>query len=400
MSNLTLFDESGGGPPLCHLCNLYKDCKSPRMPVTGKGRKKVLLIGEAPGKDEDAQNCQFVGAAGEYLWKAIKSLGYRRDDCWSTNAIICRPPRNIIDVKYLNACRPALLRTIEDLAPRVIIALGKSAIMQVLQDDWARSFGAVAEWRGWQIPNRRLNAWVCTAYHPSYVNRMGVPTDLDLIFKSDLKKAFAKLDESLIDYTPLDKLKEECIVLTCSPSKSRAYLEACVELPGDLMVFDYETNALKPEVPGARILSMSCSWEGKSAWSGIIDESCYPALRTLLSEKRIRKVGANLKFEDRWSRAIVGTPVVGWYWDTMLSAHLLDNRGGISSLDFQAFVRLGIPDYSSHLDKFKETDKRTGLNRLHLVRVPDLLMYGALDSLLTFRVMESQKKEMDFVDKT
>src|SRR5688572_528647 len=88
--------------PKCGACGLLKGCKSPKMPVSGKGAKGILIIGEAPGRDEDIQGRPFVGATGEKLETTLRKLGVEmRRDCWLTNALICRPKANVIEKEIL-----------------------------------------------------------------------------------------------------------------------------------------------------------------------------------------------------------------------------------------------------------------------------------------------------------
>jgi len=143
------------------------------------------------------------------------------------------------------------------------------------------------------------------------------------------------------------------------------------------------------------VLSAAFCFNGQAPWAGVIHKEHHDVLRKVLTNRKILKVGANLKFEDRWSRSLLGVGIEGFYWDTMLAAHQLDNRGGISSLDFQSFVRLGIGDYSLHLEKFKQSGV-DGLNSMHKVPLTELLMYNALDALFTYRVMEEQKEEAGY----
>ena len=74
----------------CGLCGLYKHCLSPKMPPSGDGRKKILVVAEAPGENEDKQNTQLIGRAGQRLKFHLKQLGVDlHRDCWKTNAVIC-----------------------------------------------------------------------------------------------------------------------------------------------------------------------------------------------------------------------------------------------------------------------------------------------------------------------
>ena len=66
----------------CGLCGLYKNCISPKMPPTGKGRKKILIVAEAPGEEEDKRNTQLIGRAGKYTRRVLKTLNIDLDiDC-------------------------------------------------------------------------------------------------------------------------------------------------------------------------------------------------------------------------------------------------------------------------------------------------------------------------------
>jgi hypothetical protein len=78
--------------PRCGACGLFKTCNSPKMPVDGRGRAGILVIGEAPGREEDEQGRPFVGATGQLLRDTMEELGVDlRQDCWLYNSIICFP---------------------------------------------------------------------------------------------------------------------------------------------------------------------------------------------------------------------------------------------------------------------------------------------------------------------
>src|SRR6187401_3486076 len=79
--------------PRCGICNLLNNCRSPKIPVNGQGRKGILIIGDAPGDTEDRQNRFFAGHAGVFLRDALGKFGIDLErDCWSTSALICKPP--------------------------------------------------------------------------------------------------------------------------------------------------------------------------------------------------------------------------------------------------------------------------------------------------------------------
>jgi uracil-DNA glycosylase len=149
----------------CRACGL---CKSRRNTVPGVGdvHAQWMFIGEAPGADEDAQGEPFVGAAGQLLDSMLAALGLDRSrNVYIANVLKCRPPNNRTpEPAEADACAPYLDRQIELIAPRVIVALGKSAACRLLDVD-----APVASLRN-RIHRYRDTALVVT-YHPAYLLR-------------------------------------------------------------------------------------------------------------------------------------------------------------------------------------------------------------------------------------
>lgn len=108
--------------PQCGACQLYLGCESPKMPVAGKGRKGILVIGEAPGEREDDTGKPFVGKTGKYLQQTLAKFDvdlFR--DCWVTNSAICRPKDNILPAQAITHCRPNVVNAIKELKPKTIL---------------------------------------------------------------------------------------------------------------------------------------------------------------------------------------------------------------------------------------------------------------------------------------
>jgi hypothetical protein len=112
----------------------------------------------------------------------------------------------------------------------------------------------------------------------------------------------------------------------------------------------------------------------------------------------IRKIAANQKFEHNWVRQLCGFEVEGWYHDTVLGAHTLDNRKGNSGVKFQAYTRMGVIDYDSHIRSFLRSvdGSANGFNRIDKIPKKDLLEYNGWDAALEFGLMELQRKELGF----
>jgi len=380
--------------PLCGKCGLHKGCFSPRMEPSGTGEKKILFIGEAPGEEEDKQGCPFVGPSGQLLRDLLSEIPIDMDECSVTNAVICHPPKNKLSPKVLGYCRPNLLRTIDDLKPNVIIPLGMTATSALLADEWKKDVGAISRWVGWKIPFHTYSAWVCPTYHPSYLlrQRHGGREDPTLrkIMVDHLSEAVLKKKVSLPTDT-LDRLKAQVEVID-KPKQAYLRLKDLSRKKGYLS-FDYETTGVKPDRRGHEIVTAAFCLDGEDTFSVLLHPRHHKVLSKILQSKRLRKVAHNLKFEQRWTHAILGHDVTPWYRDTMLDAHRLDNRPGVTSLKFQAFVRLGIPDYSSHIAPYLRSSTRDGFNRIREAPIEPLLMYNGLDSLLGYKILIHQQKE-------
>jgi uracil-DNA glycosylase family 4 len=117
----------------CVKCAELSRCRHSVVFGVGNVRAEVMFIGEAPGADEDAQGEPFVGRAGQLLTKIIEAMGYTREDVYITNIIKCRPPQNRTPLPdEVTNCLPYVLRQIELIQPKVIVALGATALRALL----------------------------------------------------------------------------------------------------------------------------------------------------------------------------------------------------------------------------------------------------------------------------
>lgn len=160
-----------------------------------------------------------------------------------------------------------------------------------------------------------------------------------------------------------------------------------------LIAFDYETNMLKPDSDRAEVVCCALS-NGKWTMAYPMHGSAVQATREFLRSP-LPKIASNMKFEERWSRAFFKTSVRNWHWDTMVAAHTLDNRRGISGLKFQSFARLGQESYDDAIKPYLESSGPNVPNRIRRVDLGDLLQYNGMDASLTWHVAKKQREEMD-----
>ncbi|RUM88118.1 MAG: uracil-DNA glycosylase [Thermodesulfatator sp.] len=148
----------------CRKCPLHRT-RTQAVPGEGPCPSEIMLVGEAPGREEDLEGRPFVGAAGKLLGKMLSAIGLSREEVYITNVVKCRPPGNRTpEAEELQACRPYLARQIRLVKPRAILALGAVAARSLLlqQVPLSRLRG-----RPYEIDGIR----VVVSYHPAYLLR-------------------------------------------------------------------------------------------------------------------------------------------------------------------------------------------------------------------------------------
>ena len=164
---------SGVKGQTCQMCGLYRKVKTPKMEPFGNFKKRILVIGEAPGEEEDTKGRHWQGKAGRALQMAFRRRGFDLfEDCLNINAINCKPADNRKPTSQeVACCRARVIQVITERNPRLIILVGGTAIQSIIGHVWKKDLGGVSKWRGWQIPDRTFNAWMCPIFHPSYVEK-------------------------------------------------------------------------------------------------------------------------------------------------------------------------------------------------------------------------------------
>ena len=171
-------------------CQRCKLCSGRTHIVFGVGnsRATLMFVGEGPGRDEDLQAEPFVGCAGQLLTEIItKGMKMRREDVYIANVIKCRPPQNRNpEPDEIAACQPFLLRQIEIIQPKVLVALGKFAAQTLLglQTPISRLRGHWYEYQGIKL---------MPTLHPAYLLRN--PNDKRLVWE-DIKMVLRELESA------------------------------------------------------------------------------------------------------------------------------------------------------------------------------------------------------------
>ena len=162
---------------VCTQCPHLAASRTQTVFGVGNPDAEIMFIGEAPGADEDAQGEPFVGRAGQLLTKIIAAMGFKRDEVYIANVLKCRPdmPRGQSGnrpptLDEMQTCRPYLTEQIEIVQPKVLVALGATAVEGLLG-----TRGTMRDLRGkW---HSYQDTPLMITYHPSYLLRNQTPAE-------------------------------------------------------------------------------------------------------------------------------------------------------------------------------------------------------------------------------
>lgn len=358
-------------------CELWKGCQSGRIKMWGEGRRKILVVGEAPGREEDEQGRPFVGRSGRFLRGVLSKLGIDLDrDCWVVNVVRCRPvdgegkDRKPSD-KEIMACSKVFDRDLEEVLGKgckLIILLGGVACKRVLGTE------DVGLMRGRVIPDLDRGCWIGVSYHPAGVLRQ-VNWDkyVDKLFYKDLERMIECMNDKVIDIR--EKMKYEVVKdvdglnRLIDKVKERGYCGV-----------DIETVGLRPYGEGKSVLCIGVG-VGNKVW--VIDcdsfdrEVLRDSLKRVMEDRGVVKVFHNAGMELEWFRVWYGVDVVN-FDDTMLMSYVLDEREGSHDLKFLVWVMFGVKGYDEKVKKC--------MKDLRKAKREDMWEYNAWDVFYTVKL--------------
>jgi uracil-DNA glycosylase family 4 len=385
----------------CYVCGLYKkDIINPKMQPFGNFKMKILNIGEFTSSFDDKNGKPFQGREN-ILYKVYNDLRIDiEDDCLNINAVMChtcdeKTGKNRIPTqREINCCRLNIFKIIQQYKPKLIVLFGKIALTSVIGTRWKGSLESIEKWRGFIIPDQEFKCWIAPVYSPTFVvnsNRR----EVDLIWKKDLQNAIHTLQVNqfpIYQEPQIIELKDLNILNSVKDDSTIA--------------FDYETTGLKPHEKGHHIICCSVAIDEDLVYVFPMPKelSKREPFLNILRNRKIKKIAHNMKYEDTWSLIRLKTRVKGWFWDTMLATHVIDNRTGITGLKFQTYVNFGIVDYSSTISPWLQaidSKNANSKNRLQeYFATPEghreTLHYCALDAINEFRLCVLQQKQFEF----
>jgi uracil-DNA glycosylase len=350
------------------------------VPPSGPTSAKIVLVGEAPGKEEELQLKPFVGGSGQLLTELLIKAGIHRDECYITNVVKIRPPGNNFDVYYHDGekrCQPtdflktsiaALHDELSTLKPNLIIPLGDEALRAV------SGHRGIGKWRGSVISSPYGKC--LPTFHPAAVLRTWAEKP---IVQLDLNKAAKEAAY------PDIRLLERHLSVRPTFSQVLEYIEKVKTSPSKRFAFDIETTG-----PHVRCLGLSCertsalcipffgranaspsfvppevlelslnkrsitelyeSLPGRqyeNYWSEAEERIILERLQEIFLDPTLKRVGQNLSYDLTVLANEFGLYVHSVYMDTMNAQHCCYCEFP-KGLDFLCSIYTDIPYYSDY----------------------------------------------------
>ena len=356
----------------CKLCRLNETCKTVCITGTGSIKSKAMIIGEAPGANEDNGGEPFVGRAGALLDELMAEAGLSREDVYITNAVHCRPVENRTPTKSeIRKCQPWVFHEIERVDPEVVLLLGNVPLQSVL------GLTGIKKLRGNPIEHTDGRHYL-PAFHPAYVLREERVRGQLL---SDLKKFKAMIEGGGIPELP---------GVDYTIVRSRIDVEDMLEFLERqyAFAFDLETDGLSPR--HGRPVSIGVGTDKKQfimltghRLEQLPSKIIEYAVEEITKLKSVKKYSWNGKYDSGWMLEHYG---VEWLSDVdgMLQHYIL-NENSMHGLDVVANEKYGALNWDVPLSI--KTGK-TGTVEEHC-------RYLAGDIMHTFKLCTDQTDELD-----
>lgn len=362
----------------------YAECDecplAPQRHVLGQGpdQADVVVVGEAPGKDEVRAGIPFTGPSGRLLNKVLEAQGIPRESVYVTNAVLCRPPGNETPTaKEVKHCRKRLIEEIKGRKPKVVLAVGAVASKDLLKTTEGITKTRVGPGR----ESEELGARVISTFHTAAALR--APDRFPAIV-ADVKKIThpMKLGWEPTKYE-VPKDGSEAINLLSQQLGSTEMLSLDIE---NAAPFD-------PKHPNWLCIGISERPGHAVVYPPEILDAIKPHLCRGLSDTSKRWLMHNGKYDIKylWEFA----PYARTDEDTMLLHYATDERKGTHKLEYLATELLGTPFYKKEaMDSIEEAEDEEKASLADLP--PDTLYrYNATDCDVTYRLYDILKPEAE-----
>jgi uracil-DNA glycosylase family 4 len=371
------------------------------MQGDGPSNADLMIVGEAPGEQEDDLNRPFVGQAGEYLRDdLLVPAGIPESKVRFTNAVRCHPKQNKTpSAGAIRKCRQYLEAEIRRINPIVIVGMGNVPLASLLHFFYSKGVedgaskkteakvGGITKWQGKTIWLQEFQCWFIPTFHPSYCMRNERGGSLYSTNKviEDLSKAWGLANKPRPNYRmPIAEIVD-------SPEHALTVIDEMKE--NKVFAFDIETGGKGRAIDKYVLGASFCCSEDRGyyiRWKTLKDPKVYCEFISLVNNKLYTKVMHNGAYELRIFK-FNDIPISDNYYDTMMAVHLLDENF-YKGLKPNAWVMTRFGGYDVELEKYKSENKIVE----DYSKIPDdmLTEYGAYDAIATWIIYNKTKKAL------
>jgi DNA polymerase I len=315
--------------PNCTACPLHVGVKTVCLFGEGNTKADLMIVGEAPGREEDEGGRPFIGQSGKLLRNILAEYKLSPGQIYISNSVKCRPPDNRRpNIKEVAACAHYLIEEIKFVKPKLIVALGQTAagiLLKRLRQTITESRGKVYKTAFKTAPVTP----VIITYHPAAVVR----------------------DNTLIEAVFVDFEFIMRVLREGAPERKKSTYKVGLAIPKDTISVDLETEGLNPYAKSKQIVCCGTSIHSRSGYcTSSLDD---PNLRKILVDKSITKVGHNIKFDICWLLTH-GYEVNGPIYDTLVGEHLCNENHPNYGLKELAASFTDMGAYSVKMEKLLE----------------------------------------------
>lgn len=386
----------------CAVCPLKKtDAQHPNIPPLGSDTPIFYFLNTAPRELEDQEGVAIAGRTKDLIIDAMpKNSAMRFNNVVRTYVPEGRTPSDV----ELACCMKSIVTDIKKTKPKVIIALGATALNWLMPD--ANEYQDINKWRGCFFPVN-VEGYVCWGYclsSPEFIfnnrrtNKNGeeYKSDHDYVFELDVKRLtrFPAVKPSWYQLSDLTQGIQftEGLKSDSELQKILQWLEWATQQPK--VAIDYETFSLRPYVEGTQIATVSIGTFKKcfafpyawpNAWHPHQLETLKKAMSKFLTSQVV-KIAHNAKFELEWSAFMFTPKTLQSNWeDTQGMAYTLDERRGTHSLNFLSKKHFGF--WLKQKSSVDVTDLKTQV-------LEEVLRYNAMDTKWTYNLHDMLQTQL------
>lgn len=370
----------------CHACGLFEGCESPFMlpddRLVGYGElADIMIIGEAPGSQEDRAGIPFVGQSGLLLHGVLEESGLQHYNVVITNVIHCRPPKNKTPTKkQIELCTGRLIKEIEEYDPKVVVLLGNTPLKALLGES------GITSWRG--VVVERDGRTYVPSFHPAYIlrNNTAMPAMVE-----DFEKIYELISGEKQTVSADDGYEFTIVETEKQAVRMSDWIRRSTR-DGYRVGFDTEITSLRPFDLDQHVIMMSFAVNKprKMSWAVVCeDDNVVDVCIEILEDASMKKIGHNIKFDALACLALLDTWVEGIVGDSMLLSYMLDSQPGRHGLKVLAGRFLGMYDYDRELNEYVQANEDANYRKGgSYANVPEQILaeYAAKDAIATLEL--------------